>query len=39
MGQLVKFIAATPEWDCDFSRQFLPSEGGDGFFVGHLRRV
>jgi 16S rRNA (cytosine967-C5)-methyltransferase len=39
MDQLAKFTEATPGWICDFSRQFLPIEGGDGFFVGHLRSV
>jgi len=39
MDQLAKFSEATPGWICDFSRQFLPIEGGDGFFAGHLRSV
>ena len=33
------FITNNSDWICDFSRQFLPSDGGDGFFVAHLKRV
>ena len=39
MGRLTEFSAATSAWECDFSQQFLPSAGGDGFFVGHLKHV
>jgi 16S rRNA (cytosine967-C5)-methyltransferase len=33
------FITDNIDWTCDFSRQFLPSDGGDGFFVAHLKKV
>ena len=33
------FITKNSDWFCNFFRQFLPLDGGDGFFVAHLKRV
>lgn len=36
--QVAAFLARTPGWRCAKSRQWLPRDGGDGFFVAHLTR-
>ncbi|MCR8549667.1 RsmB/NOP family class I SAM-dependent RNA methyltransferase [Salipiger sp. P9] len=35
-AQSAAFLAAHPGWRCTGSRQFLPRDGGDGFFVACL---
>ncbi|MEM9031176.1 MAG: RsmB/NOP family class I SAM-dependent RNA methyltransferase [Pseudomonadota bacterium] len=39
-AQILRFLATDQgaTWRCRFERQFLPTEGGDGFFVAHLIR-
>ncbi|MEM8630222.1 MAG: RsmB/NOP family class I SAM-dependent RNA methyltransferase [Pseudomonadota bacterium] len=36
-AQATAFVQRHPGWRLDFDRQFLPGEGGDGFYVAHLR--
>ncbi len=38
-GAIARFTAAHPDWQCTDRRQFLPSDGGDGFFVARLARI
>lgn len=37
--QVARFLKNNPEWNCALCRQFLPVDGGDGFFVSVLKRV
>ncbi|WP_425098324.1 RsmB/NOP family class I SAM-dependent RNA methyltransferase [Tropicibacter sp. S64] len=37
--QVEAFLARNPEWKTLASRQFLPSDGGDGFFAAIMMRV
>lgn len=39
MSNISQFTAVSPEWECCYSRQFLLSDGGDGFFTAHLKRA
>jgi 16S rRNA (cytosine967-C5)-methyltransferase len=36
--QIARFVQANPDWQRGPSRQFLPSDGGDGFFVACLTK-
>ncbi|WP_136443640.1 RsmB/NOP family class I SAM-dependent RNA methyltransferase [Pacificoceanicola onchidii] len=38
MGQVARFLDENPGWKTLASRQFLPSDGGDGFFIVCLQR-
>ncbi|WP_417205351.1 RsmB/NOP family class I SAM-dependent RNA methyltransferase [Antarctobacter sp.] len=35
--QIRRFLERSPDWRLEVARQFLPSDGGDGFFVAVLR--
>ena len=37
--QIDAFLARNPEWTCLTDRQFLPDEGGDGFYAARLTRL
>ncbi len=37
-AQIERFVKNNPAWESDWQRQFLLSEGGDGFFGAILRR-
>ena len=37
--QVDDFVAQFPGWVCSLSQNWLPSDGGDGFFVAHLSRA
>ncbi len=39
MSQIRIFCADLPEWRCASDRQFLPADGGDGFFVACMTRL
>ncbi|MCA0920729.1 RsmB/NOP family class I SAM-dependent RNA methyltransferase [Pseudooceanicola nanhaiensis] len=36
--RVAAFLARHPEWHLTYERQFLLSEGGDGFYAAHLTR-
>ena len=36
--QIEAFLARHPGWSLEQQRQFLPGDGGDGFFSAQLRR-
>ncbi|WGW02997.1 RsmB/NOP family class I SAM-dependent RNA methyltransferase [Tropicibacter oceani] len=38
-AQVRDFVQANPAWQIELTRQFLPDDGGDGFFVACLRRT
>lgn len=38
-GQIAHFLARTPAFSVSAGRNFLPSDGGDGFFVAQLRHA
>jgi 16S rRNA (cytosine967-C5)-methyltransferase len=38
-AQISGFCAAHPDWQAGATRQFLPQDGGDGFYVALLSRV
>ena len=33
---VARFLQRHPDWSCSFERQFLPADGGDGFYTAHL---
>jgi 16S rRNA (cytosine967-C5)-methyltransferase len=38
-AQIEQFVQNNPSWEIDWQRQFLLSEGGDGFFGAILRKI
>jgi 16S rRNA (cytosine967-C5)-methyltransferase len=36
--RIAQFLAATPGWRADLQRHWPVSDGGDGFFIAHLKR-
>lgn len=38
-AQVQAFLARTPGWALVSERQFLPSDGGDGFYIARLNRL
>lgn len=38
-NQVARFLETAPDWACGLERQFLPKDGGDGFFLALFQKT